>query len=94
MSLLLQTKHQEAYTPAAGLITTTRYGGTRELQRACFSVSADGTLTYVTEGGETVTDYPVKAGTPYPYWVKRITAYSESGVGGVVWIHHNGELVR
>ncbi len=83
----------EAYTPAAGQITSANTelrgpGGpsTIKLKRACFMVTLDSNITFQTEGEDTVTTLPVKAMIPYPILVKKITA----NTAGVVYLLHDG----
>ncbi len=73
---ILQAKYQEVYTPAAGQITSSNTelrgpGGasTIKLKRACFMCTLDSNITYVTEGGDTVTALPIKAMIPYLVYV-------------------------
>lgn len=91
---ILQSKYQELYTPAAGIIRTTNTElcngvASLQLKRATFSCTEDGTIDYYAEGGgDKIVEYPVKAGVAYPYLVNRITACTSG-----VYIHHNGEVV-
>lgn len=89
---ILQSKYMEVYTPAAGQITSANTelkgsASTIKLKRACFMVTLDSNITFVTEGGDTVTTLPVKAMIPYPILVKKITA----NTAGTVFLLHSGE---
>lgn len=82
-------KYQEAYTPAAGRITSTKLGN-KELAYAKFMISADANVSWVdAEGSTAISTFPLKAGIPYPFLVSKITAVSG---GATVIIIHDGIL--
>lgn len=76
--------YQEAYTPAAGRITSTALGG-KKLQYCKFMLSADATVTWKDHAGNQVTAFALKAGYQ-PFLVSEIISVS----AGTVLIIHDG----
>lgn len=87
---IYQAKYQELYTPDSGQIYTSNseLGVGKRLRLATFVVSDDADVDFETLGGDSVADFPAKAGIPLPILVRKITAVS----AGTVWLLHNGEL--
>lgn len=80
----VQVAFVEAYTPSTNQISSTFLN--RTLEYAFFQTNTDTTITVQCYGGNTQA-IDVKAGVPYPYAVKKITALG----AGAVYILHNGK---
>lgn len=85
-----QYKYIEAYTPAAGQITSTALGS-KKLKSANIYVPADATVTFKPSGlGSTSAAIAIPGGAIFQVDVTEITAVSV----GTVYICHNGELLH